>query len=299
MKPRKSRTTQLAPTSSHPSEMEADEELETMMLSLSPSKLLPRDGSKEKTEQKTLAACPPAFACHLGKVKAPAAASQPDQSDDCSTPVSSASGPASLKPPLPVPPELLALKIPLRKTTPPLRLKPVSVLALLPGTPAASSASSASPAVTGQSVLGHPTTPAPPSAVSAARDPPAQSHRTVVPPMPSYEQDMSRWNCSHQQRIWMKTEMESLGLWPGSRPVRHPMNMISLWCNPPQPELIDSIYELPSPKYFQLHPFFIWKPISQSNKAETVLMSTPGFLVYQGNTSTVPVKSSLCTKQKE
>ncbi|KAF7199292.1 transcript variant X1 [Nothobranchius furzeri] len=168
-------------------------------------------------------------------------------------------GPASLKPPLPVPPELLALKIPLRKTTPPLRLKPVSVLALLPGTPAASSASSASPAVSGQSVLGYPTTPAPPSAVSAARDPPAQSHRPAVPPMPSYEQDMSRWNCSHQQRIWMKMEMESLGLWPGSRPVRHPMNMISLWRNLPQPELIDSIYELPSPKYFQLQPFFIWK----------------------------------------
>ncbi len=58
----------------------------------------------------------------------------------------------------------------------------------------------------------------------------------------------------------MKTEMEALGLWPGSRPVRHPMNMISLWRYPPQPELIDPVYELPSPKYFQLHPFFIWKP---------------------------------------
>nr|XP_054592907.1 uncharacterized protein LOC107373186 isoform X2 [Nothobranchius furzeri] len=194
--------------------MEADEELETMMLSLSPSKLLPRDGSEEKTEQKTRAACPPATARHL----ASAAASQPDQSDDCSTPLSSASGPASMEPPLPVPPELLALKIPSRKTTPPLRLEPVSGLALLPGTPAASSASSASPAASGQSVLGHPTTPAPPSAVSAARDPPAQSQRPAVPPMPSYKQDMSRWNCSHQQRIWMKTEMESLGLWPGSRP---------------------------------------------------------------------------------
>ncbi|XP_058611963.1 uncharacterized protein LOC131527121 [Onychostoma macrolepis] len=38
------------------------------------------------------------------------------------------------------------------------------------------------------------------------------------------------------------------------------MNMISLWRYPPQPELIDPVYELPSPKYFQLHPFFIWKP---------------------------------------
>nr|XP_054600563.1 uncharacterized protein LOC129164453 [Nothobranchius furzeri] len=153
--------------------------------------------------------------------------------------------------------QLLALKNPLRRTTSPLRLKPVSGLALLPGTPAESSASSASPAVSGQSVLGHPTTLAHPSAVSAARDPPALSHRPAVPSIASYEQDMSRWNCSHQQRIWMKTEM---GLWPGSRPLRHPVNMISLWRNPPQPELIDSIYELPSPKYFQLHPFFIWKP---------------------------------------
>lgn len=58
----------------------------------------------------------------------------------------------------------------------------------------------------------------------------------------------------------MKTEMESLGLWPGSRPVRHLMNMLSLWRYPPQPELIETVYDLPSPKYFQLHPFFIWKP---------------------------------------
>lgn len=57
----------------------------------------------------------------------------------------------------------------------------------------------------------------------------------------------------------MKTEMEALGLWPGSGPVRHPMNMISLWGYPPQPELIDAVYELPSQKYFQLNPFFIWK----------------------------------------
>ncbi|KAF1378076.1 hypothetical protein PFLUV_G00185890 [Perca fluviatilis] len=78
--------------------------------------------------------------------------------------------------------------------------------------------------------------------------------------VPGYAQDVAQWNCSHQQKIWMKTELEALGLWPGSRPVRHPMNMLSLWRNPPQPELIDSISELPSPKYCQLHPFFIWKP---------------------------------------
>ena len=58
----------------------------------------------------------------------------------------------------------------------------------------------------------------------------------------------------------MKMEMEAMGLWPGSRPVRHLGNMISLWRHPPQPELINTTSELPSPNYFQLHPFFIWKP---------------------------------------
>lgn len=58
----------------------------------------------------------------------------------------------------------------------------------------------------------------------------------------------------------MKTELETMGLWPGSIPVRNLMKMVSLWRFPPQPELIDSIADFPSPKYFQLHPFFIWKP---------------------------------------
>lgn len=89
---------------------------------------------------------------------------------------------------------------------------------------------------------------------------PAPPLRQPEAPVLGHEQDVAQWNCSHQQKIWMKTELETLGLWPGSRPVRHPMNMISLWRYPPQPELIDSITELPSPKYFQLHPFFIWKP---------------------------------------
>ncbi|XP_069389294.1 uncharacterized protein [Paralichthys olivaceus] len=78
--------------------------------------------------------------------------------------------------------------------------------------------------------------------------------------VPGYDQDVARWNCSHQQKIWMKCEMEALGLWSGSRPVRRLMNMLSLWHYPPQPELIDTISELPSPHYFHLHPFFIWKP---------------------------------------
>ncbi|KAM6967527.1 LOW QUALITY PROTEIN: uncharacterized protein FYW47_006246 [Aplochiton taeniatus] len=41
------------------------------------------------------------------------------------------------------------------------------------------------------------------------------------PPAPSCDHDVHRWTCSNQQRMWMKTELEALGLWPGSRPVRH------------------------------------------------------------------------------
>ncbi|XP_034528991.1 uncharacterized protein LOC117804752 isoform X2 [Notolabrus celidotus] len=77
-----------------------------------------------------------------------------------------------------------------------------------------------------------------------------------------HDHDMSSWSCSHHQKLWMRTELQDLGLWPGSCPVRNPGNTISLWRLPPQPELIDSVAELPSPNFFQLHPFFIWKPES-------------------------------------
>ena len=40
------------------------------------------------------------------------------------------------------------------------------------------------------------------------------------PPIPRHDQDVSDWRCSLQQKMWMKEEMNSLGLWPGSRPVR-------------------------------------------------------------------------------
>ncbi|XP_034007529.1 uncharacterized protein LOC117499252 isoform X2 [Trematomus bernacchii] len=80
------------------------------------------------------------------------------------------------------------------------------------------------------------------------------------PQLPVYDQDVSQWNCSPQQRTWMKTELESMGLLPGSVPVPNPLKMVSLWRGPPQPELIDSVYDFPCAKYFQLHPFFIWKP---------------------------------------
>ncbi|TWW62976.1 hypothetical protein D4764_04G0016230 [Takifugu flavidus] len=81
-------------------------------------------------------------------------------------------------------------------------------------------------------------------------------------PMPVPDHDMSKWICSQHQKLWMRTELQQLGLWPGSRPVHHPGNAISLWRLPPQPELLDMVAELPSPNFFQLHPFFIWKPES-------------------------------------
>ncbi|KAL3993530.1 polycystin 1 [Sarotherodon galilaeus] len=91
----------------------------------------------------------------------------------------------------------------------------------------------------------------------------APSAQPAVPvPVADYEHDLSSWNCSPHQKLWMKTELQDLGLWPGSRPVRHAGNAISLWRLPPQPELIDTVADLPSPNFFQLHPFFIWKPES-------------------------------------
>ncbi|CAL8369067.1 unnamed protein product [Boreogadus saida] len=149
---------------------------------------------------------------------------------------------------LQVPPELLALGLPSSKTT---TSAPDTMLCqslLLVRSVCSTPARSTAPAVATAPSTSYP----PPAAPSAPCSP--------DPPLPRYDQDVIRWNCSHHQRIWMKTEMEALGLWPGSRPVRHLMNMISLWRYPPQPELIDSVYELPSPNYFQLHPFFRWKP---------------------------------------
>ncbi|KAL1268825.1 hypothetical protein QQF64_034188 [Cirrhinus molitorella] len=86
------------------------------------------------------------------------------------------------------------------------------------------------------------------------------AHPRNPPPQLSYDHDIRHWKCSQHQKIWMKTELESMGRWPGSIPVSNPMKTVSLWRLPPQPELLDTITDLPSPKYFQLHPFFIWKP---------------------------------------
>ncbi|XP_056286499.1 uncharacterized protein LOC130204037 isoform X2 [Pseudoliparis swirei] len=43
------------------------------------------------------------------------------------------------------------------------------------------------------------------------------------PQLPGYDHDVSQWNCSQQQRIWIKTELEAMGLWPGSIPVWIPI----------------------------------------------------------------------------
>ncbi|KAK9969781.1 hypothetical protein ABG768_027928 [Culter alburnus] len=74
---------------------------------------------------------------------------------------------------------------------------------------------------------------------------------------------MGNWSCSQHQKMWMRMELQDLRLWPGSSSVRNLGNTISLWRLPPQPELVDTVAELPSPNFFQLHPFFIWKPESQ------------------------------------
>ncbi|KAJ3584022.1 hypothetical protein NHX12_014519 [Muraenolepis orangiensis] len=88
------------------------------------------------------------------------------------------------------------------------------------------------------------------------------SAQPVVPvPLPR-DHDVTNWSCSQHQKLWMRTELQDLGLWPGSRPVRNPRKAISLWRLPPQPQLLDTGAELPSPNFFQLHPFFIWKPES-------------------------------------
>ncbi|XP_039667714.1 uncharacterized protein LOC120565766 isoform X2 [Perca fluviatilis] len=157
---------------------------------------------------------------------------------------------ATMKAPLPVPPQLLALapQLGVEEQAP-------NVLRQKPGITSAPFLPEELPSVEAQRDT-VPDEALPSPAPSVPLDVPHQPAASV----PGYAQDVAQWNCSHQQKIWMKTELEALGLWPGSRPVRHPMNMLSLWRNPPQPELIDSISELPSPKYCQLHPFFIWKP---------------------------------------
>ncbi|TWW62854.1 hypothetical protein D4764_04G0015010 [Takifugu flavidus] len=103
----------------------------------------------------------------------------------------------------------------------------------------------------------------PVAAAALPRVPPGAKTVPIAPvPMPVPDHDMSKRICSQHQKLWMRTELQQLGLWPGSRPVHNPGNAISLWRLPPQLELLDMVAELPSPNFFQLHPFFIWKPES-------------------------------------
>nr|XP_043887199.1 uncharacterized protein LOC122772949 isoform X1 [Solea senegalensis]XP_043887200.1 uncharacterized protein LOC122772949 isoform X1 [Solea senegalensis] len=94
--------------------------------------------------------------------------------------------------------------------------------------------------------------------VSAPAEPPA----LASPLAQTADQDINSWSCSHHQKIWMRTELQSLGLWPGFQHMLKPGHALSLWRLPPQPELMDTASTLPSRNLFQLHPFFIWKPES-------------------------------------
>lgn len=66
------------------------------------------------------------------------------------------------------------------------------------------------------------------------------------PPAQRADQDVSSWTFSHQQKVWMMTEVQSLGLWPGFHHKILRGHAFSLMCCPPQPEITDSVSELPS-----------------------------------------------------
>lgn len=69
----------------------------------------------------------------------------------------------------------------------------------------------------------------------------------------------STWSCSEHQKWFIKEELKSLGLWPNFEYNRKAGHAVSLWRHPVQPELLD-LLTLPSRNFFQMHPFFIWKP---------------------------------------
>ncbi|XP_028451767.1 uncharacterized protein LOC114567070 [Perca flavescens] len=241
-------TTSAAPTPPTSSilAMEEDEELERGMLNLSPCKFATE--LRPAAVSRAPAVSPPT----AHRTEPTATVSRPAEPDDSSGIVASVK--ATTKAPLPVPPQLLALapQLGVEEQAP-------NVLRQKPGITSAPFLPEELPSVEAQRDT-VPDEALPSPAPSVPLDVPHQPAASV----PGYAQDVAQWNCSHQQKIWMKTELEALGLWPGSRPVRHPMNMLSLWRNPPQPELIDSISELPSPKYCQLHPFSFGSRSTQS-----------------------------------
>ncbi|KAK7133574.1 hypothetical protein R3I94_015453 [Phoxinus phoxinus] len=225
--------------------MEEDEELERMMLSLSPTKYL--------TQLRSSAAMGSTALSTTGLPQPPSTSApvcRPSSRGESFVPAQST--------PAPMPSALTETPLPSywnKKILP--QPSPTShAVSSSPSPPAPVSRPSSQ---TDDSVP-------PPAAQSAPTGPASMASAQTEAPVTSYLQDISRWNCSLHQRIWMKTEMESMGLWPGSHPVRHLMNMVSLWRYPPQPELIETNMGLPSPKYFQLHPFFIWKPEHSINE---------------------------------
>ncbi|XP_058478309.1 uncharacterized protein LOC131451766 isoform X1 [Solea solea] len=101
-----------------------------------------------------------------------------------------------------------------------------------------------------------------PTAHTTPEPPPTEPPALASPLAQTADEDINSWSCSHHQKIWMRTELQSLGLWPGFQHMLKPGPALSIWRLPPQPELMDTVSTLQSRNLFQLHPFFIWKPES-------------------------------------
>ena len=54
--------------------------------------------------------------------------------------------------------------------------------------------------------------------------PSAEPSTFVPPPVLKSDQDINSWTCSYHQKVWMRTELQSLGLWPGSHHMIKPGN---------------------------------------------------------------------------
>ncbi|KAK9976145.1 hypothetical protein ABG768_021351, partial [Culter alburnus] len=168
--------------------MEEDEELEKMMLSLSPTKYLTQ----------------PMFLPVLKRRhKPPAILSKPDRPNE----YSAIASPRPVRVPLPVLPKLLDLST--SKTTSPLRPVQETVFcqSLIPVTSAQSAAStppSGPPAAAGQSFSGL-------SAASTGYPSAQLEEKPAVPPLPSYEQDVNRWHC---KKYWFADKPQWMDMLP-------------------------------------------------------------------------------------
>ena len=57
---------------------------------------------------------------------------------------------------------------------------------------------------------------------------PTAGSSTFVPPLAQRsDQDIRGWTCSYHQKVWMRTELRSLGLWLGSHHKLKPGNALS------------------------------------------------------------------------